>query len=753
MIYKMNFGSGRLEPIDCSDKNNLPVGTVLHMNGYSNPDYVIIRNFGINEQWPSYGAKYQTISLDGFEYGQTDSHSLMWLKDKTSGMIQTYITDKVLTAEQIRELVSKADIKKADQDTYRANAEIEKARLEAIGRELFAKHIPEGAQALIVAECHVDDSDLMSDYHGHTTKDTVIIGYSMHKKDLFVEMRKAASRIPETQHLGPGKGHFSPRVVIGQDFSSNGSYYHKGSSSHWHQSLDADPNRQGYRQEYVFTTMAEALEFIASKGEPYPISFDGASIPFAWDIVESEIEHREKYSMGAGYYLKDGHSNSSGWSVSKSVKYKNQWDNGMYVSMGKRCVFKNEAAPLPPTPKRQVLEHTGTVEHTASHTEPATPTEGVTVTKNIEKAGIEIRFDSKPDAAVLTSLKAYGWRWTRFNSCWYHKDTPKNWEFALTFTGGSVPQSIPVDTLPATVATSSHTAPKPVSDIPAKLRTLADGMEKAIDGKMNSATSQQNPTRRRLAMAEGMRKDGEQLQKVQFLLRALADLHKAGTVPGELAKVTSKAAAQIALTGWGGDKIQLAVDLANGKPPEDPKAKTLRDLDRELIGCKIPGFFITPKNVAQRVIELADIREGMEVLEPSAGRGDIAELVNHGSKLTCIEYQQKLAGILELRGFNTICGDFLEHTGEYDRVCMNPPFENAQDIKHTRHAYQLLKPGGRLVSILGEGAFFRNDKVATDFRGWLEERGAEIIDLPAGAFQGTITSTGVKARIVVIDKD
>jgi hypothetical protein len=134
----------------------------------------------------------------------------------------------------------------------------------------------------------------------------------------------------------------------------------------------------------------------------------------------------------------------------------------------------------------------------------------------------------------------------------------------------------------------------------------------------------------------------------------------------------------------------------------------------------------------------------MEVLEPSAGRGDIAELVNHGSKLTCIEYQQKLAGILELRGFNTICGDFLEHTGSYHRIVQNPPFEHNADILHTRHAYQCLKSGGRLVSILGEGAFFRSDKVAADFRDWLEE---------TGSFQGTITSTGVKARIVVIDKD
>jgi hypothetical protein len=277
-------------------------------------------------------------------------------------------------------------------------------------------------------------------------------------------------------------------------------------------------------------------------------------------------------------------------------------------------------------------------------------------------------------------------------------------------------------------------------------------MEKVIDGKFNSGVSQQNPTRRRLMIAEGMRRDGEKLQKVQFLLRSLADMHEAGDVPSELAGITTKTAAHTALFGYEG-KIQAAIDIANGKPPEDPKEKTLRDLDRELIGCKIPGFFVTPKNIAVQVVELADIREGMEVLEPEAGRGDIAEHINHGSRLICIEYQQRLAKILELRGFNTICGDFLEHTGQYDRICMNPPFENFQDIEHTRHAYRCLKSDGRLVSIIGEGAFFRNDKKAMEFREWLEETGAEVIDLQSGAFQGTITSTVVKARIVVIDKN
>ena len=46
---------------------------------------------------------------------------------------------------------------------------------------------------------------------------------------------------------------------------------------------------------------------------------------------------------------------------------------------------------------------------------------------------------------------------------------------------------------------------------------------------------------------------------------------------------------------------------------------------------------------------------------------------------------------------------------------MNPPFENNSDIKHVRHAFELLAPeNGKLIAIMSEGSFFRNDKQATD---------------------------------------
>ena len=80
----------------------------------------------------------------------------------------------------------------------------------------------------------------------------------------------------------------------------------------------------------------------------------------------------------------------------------------------------------------------------------------------------------------------------------------------------------------------------------------------------------------------------------------------------------------------------------------------------------------------------------------------------------------------ELGKFNLSELDGIERRGVdggYDRIIMNPPFGDRRDAEHVRHAYSLLKPGGRLVAIMGEGVFFGKDKKADDFREWLDTLG------------------------------
>jgi predicted RNA methylase len=186
-----------------------------------------------------------------------------------------------------------------------------------------------------------------------------------------------------------------------------------------------------------------------------------------------------------------------------------------------------------------------------------------------------------------------------------------------------------------------------------------------------------------------------------------------------------------------------------------PAADRAKELERSLVGKNVGfDFFPTPKAVADDMVEQAGIEPGMTVLEPSAGNGNIAEAIRAaGASPDVVELSSQLREVLEAKGFKVIGQDFLQTEGQYDRIVMNPPFSNGADIEHVQHAYTLLKPGGRIVAIVGEGAFGRSDKQATAFREWLDERGATVEKLPANTFadRTLMNTTGANARLVVID--
>ena len=90
-------------------------------------------------------------------------------------------------------------------------------------------------------------------------------------------------------------------------------------------------------------------------------------------------------------------------------------------------------------------------------------------------------------------------------------------------------------------------------------------------------------------------------------------------------------------------------------------------------------------------MDIANIRPGMLVLEPEAGRGDIAfACIDAGAIVDCYELMQANFDFLASSGrFNSVHHmDFLEATPEpiYDRIVMNPPFLKQADIKHVQHA-------------------------------------------------------------------
>ena len=113
----------------------------------------------------------------------------------------------------------------------------------------------------------------------------------------------------------------------------------------------------------------------------------------------------------------------------------------------------------------------------------------------------------------------------------------------------------------------------------------------------------------------------------------------------------------------------------------------------------------------------------------------------------CVVFPVLVAQQLK-QGFEVTGRDFLEDASEADRFVMNPPFENLQDIDHVRHAFNLLRPSGRIVSVMSQGPFFRSCAKAQDFRQWFGSRGEVIEELTRGTFG--VADTQVSAKLILL---
>jgi len=172
------------------------------------------------------------------------------------------------------------------------------------------------------------------------------------------------------------------------------------------------------------------------------------------------------------------------------------------------------------------------------------------------------------------------------------------------------------------------------------------------------------------------------------------------------------------------------------------------------------GFFETPAPIVKMIMARANIQPGDDVLEPSAGTGNIAvaALGKRPAALRAIELQGKHAVHLKARtdAVDTVtkrhvtCGDFLQQEVEarFDSVVMNPPFSRQQDLVHIMRARKFLRRGGRLVSVAAQGCRWRRDGVAMLFREMVTRDGGSIEDLPEKAFK--VSGTTVNTVLVTI---
>jgi hypothetical protein len=183
----------------------------------------------------------------------------------------------------------------------------------------------------------------------------------------------------------------------------------------------------------------------------------------------------------------------------------------------------------------------------------------------------------------------------------------------------------------------------------------------------------------------------------------------------------------------------------------DPKEQKIKELERKFKFDQKGDINFTPSDIALQLIEYADIDHNSIVLEPSAGIGNIADQIKKFvDNVDVCEQMYSYRELLGLKGFNVVESDFLQYNNPnyYDCIIMNPPFSDEQN--HIKHAYDLLKVGGKLIAITSPHWTFANDKASKDFRQWFNDQGGEIAEeLESGTFE----MTGVKSNIIVITKE
>ena len=190
----------------------------------------------------------------------------------------------------------------------------------------------------------------------------------------------------------------------------------------------------------------------------------------------------------------------------------------------------------------------------------------------------------------------------------------------------------------------------------------------------------------------------------------------------------------------------------------DSLRQNINDLEVQLIRQKaqhnsIWDFYPTPQPVINTMLKKVSFSPNMKVLEPQAGLGHIAiALRNKGVECDCFEISPLLQLALIKMSFRVLGADFLAATpmAVYDLVIANPPFSNLGVMRHTLHAMDFLRPGGRLITLAHHYTLAPSHKDEFFFS-WLKTFNAQIIDL-GHPFATGQRKTNIPINLIVLDK-
>lgn len=181
------------------------------------------------------------------------------------------------------------------------------------------------------------------------------------------------------------------------------------------------------------------------------------------------------------------------------------------------------------------------------------------------------------------------------------------------------------------------------------------------------------------------------------------------------------------------------------------------------------NFYPTPPALADKLMQGIDWNFAQSVLEPSAGKGDLARaaankiykarrgfpVYDEYSKqealeqadIDCVEIDSFLRSQLENTGFRVVHDDFLtfETQKRYDLILMNPPFDRGAE--HLLHALELIEHGWTIRCILNAETI-RNPCTPARQRLLKALETDSSIEYVSGAFADAERSSGVEIAIV-----
>ena len=178
-------------------------------------------------------------------------------------------------------------------------------------------------------------------------------------------------------------------------------------------------------------------------------------------------------------------------------------------------------------------------------------------------------------------------------------------------------------------------------------------------------------------------------------------------------------------------------------------------LDFEAAGVHVhQDFYPTPPKLARKLAHL--IPDGCNaILEPSAGKGDLAEAIasrytdrRHARmSVDAIEIVPELQAVLREAGHKVVGSDFLQFNGHksYDAIVMNPPFSDA--AAHILHAWELIYSGAVISLVNAETIRNPHTKERQLLAKVIEDHG-EVVEIIEGAFHDAERSTDVSVAII-----